>query len=60
MAYQPADFEANGKYRPIEIVAKKDGKGLQVHARKGYRAGVATAHRVGARIPACPLPRVAR
>jgi VWFA-related protein len=44
VAYKPADFEANGEYRPIEIVAEKDGKRLQVHARKGYQA------------PASPLP----
>ncbi len=38
IAYKPADFEANGKYRAITIVAEKNGKRLQVHARKGYRA----------------------
>ena len=38
VAYKPADFEPNGKYRTIAIVAEKNGKRLQVHARKGYHA----------------------
>jgi len=36
ISYHPADFEANGRYRPIEITALK--KDLQVRARKGYFA----------------------
>jgi VWFA-related protein len=36
VSYHPSDFEANGKYRPIEITALK--KELQVRARKGYFA----------------------
>jgi Ca-activated chloride channel homolog len=36
VSYRPADFEANGRYRPIEITALK--KDLQVRARKGYYA----------------------
>ncbi|HXZ33871.1 MAG TPA: VWA domain-containing protein [Terriglobales bacterium] len=36
ISYHPADFEANGRYRPIEITALK--KDLQVRARKGYYA----------------------
>jgi len=40
VAYRPADFEANGSYRAIEIIAEKNGKRLTVHARKGYRAPV--------------------
>jgi len=36
VSYRPADFEANGQYRPIEITAVK--KELQVRARKGYYA----------------------
>ncbi len=43
IAYRPADFEANGKYRTIAITAEKDGKRLQVHARKGYHARVEAA-----------------
>ncbi len=41
IAYKPADFEPNGKYRPINVTATKDGSHLQVHARKGYHARVA-------------------
>jgi Ca-activated chloride channel family protein len=40
VAYKPADFEPNGKYRTIAIVAERNGKHLQVHARKGYHARV--------------------
>ena len=38
IAYQPADFASDGRYRPIAIAAEKDGKQLQVHARGGYYA----------------------
>lgn len=41
IAYRPADFEPNGKYRPISVIATKNGSRLQVHARKGYHARVA-------------------
>lgn len=36
VAYHPANFEADGRYRPIEITANR--KDLQVRARKGYYA----------------------
>jgi Ca-activated chloride channel homolog len=36
ISYHPADFESDGRYRPIEISAFK--KDLQVRARKGYYA----------------------
>ena len=36
VSYHPADFAANGEYRPIQITALK--KDLQVRARKGYYA----------------------
>jgi len=36
ISYRPADFEANGQYRPIQITAVK--KDLQVRARRGYYA----------------------
>ncbi|MBA3915557.1 MAG: VWA domain-containing protein, partial [Acidobacteriales bacterium] len=36
ISYHPAQFEANGQYRSIEITALK--KDLQVRARKGYYA----------------------
>jgi len=36
VSYHPADFEADGRFRPIEITALK--KDLQVRARRGYYA----------------------
>ncbi len=36
ISYKPADFQANGKYRKIEILA--DNKKYKVRARKGYYA----------------------
>ena len=36
ISYHPANFEADGRYRPIEITALK--KDLQVRSRKGYYA----------------------
>jgi Ca-activated chloride channel homolog len=36
ISYHPADFEADGRFRPIEITAFK--KDLQVRARRGYYA----------------------
>jgi VWFA-related protein len=36
VSYKPTDFEANGKYRKIEILA--DNKKYKVRARKGYYA----------------------
>ncbi len=36
VAYKPADFTSNGKYRKIEIMA--DNKKYKVRARKGYYA----------------------
>jgi Ca-activated chloride channel homolog len=36
VSYRPADFDADGRYRSIEIIALK--KDLQVRARKGYYA----------------------
>jgi VWFA-related protein len=38
IAYRPAGFEPNGKFRAISITAEKNGKQLHVHARKGYHA----------------------
>jgi VWFA-related protein len=37
LAYKPADFQADGRYRTIDIVV--ENKGLRVRARKGYFAG---------------------
>ena len=36
VSYKPADFQPNGKYRKIEILA--DNKKYKVRARKGYYA----------------------
>jgi len=38
VAYKPADFQPNGSYRTISVIAERDGKRLQVRARKGYNA----------------------
>jgi Ca-activated chloride channel family protein len=38
IAYKPANFQPNGSYHPISIIAEKNGKHLQVRARKGYHA----------------------
>ena len=38
IAYKPADFHPDGSYRTISITAEKNGKHLQVRARKGYHA----------------------
>lgn len=42
VAYKPADFTPDGKYRSIHLTAEKNGKRLQVHVRKGYFARVAS------------------
>lgn len=42
VSYRPADFKPDGHYRRIEIKAKKLGKKLKVHARKGYYADLPT------------------
>lgn len=44
IAYSPADFEPNGSYRTIKIVAEKNGKRLQIRSRKGYHARLETVH----------------
>ena len=44
IAYKPAEFQADGKYRSITTTAEKDGKRLQVHARKGYFARLENGH----------------
>ena len=38
IAYRPADFVPDGKYRTIQITAEKNGKRFQLHGRKGYYA----------------------
>ena len=39
---KPADFQPNGSYRTISVIADKDGKRLQVRTRKGYHARLET------------------
>jgi VWFA-related protein len=38
IAYKPSDFQPNGSYHTINIIAERNGKHLQVRARKGYHA----------------------
>jgi Ca-activated chloride channel family protein len=38
IAYKPANFQPNGSYRTITVIAERNGKHLQVRARKGYHA----------------------
>jgi Ca-activated chloride channel homolog len=42
IAYKPADFQPNGSYRTISVIAEKNGKRLEVRARKGYRTRLET------------------
>ncbi len=41
VAYKPAAFTPNGKYRPVHVIARRDGKRMQVHVRRGYYARLA-------------------
>lgn len=38
IAYRPADFQSDGRYRKINILANQSGRRLKVHARQGYYA----------------------
>jgi Ca-activated chloride channel family protein len=42
VSYKPADFTPDGRYRKIKIEARKTGTKLEVRARKGYRARLAS------------------
>jgi VWFA-related protein len=42
ISYKPADFTPDGHYRKIRIEARQMGKKLEVRARKGYRAELAS------------------
>ena len=42
VSYKPADFTPDGRFRRINIAARKTGEKLEVHARKGYRARLAS------------------
>ena len=37
-AYRPADFQNDGRYRKITIIATQNGKRFKVHSRHGYYA----------------------
>jgi hypothetical protein len=38
VSYTPSSFQLDGRYRPVEIKAEKEGRKLTVYARKGYYA----------------------
>jgi Ca-activated chloride channel homolog len=38
ISYKPAEFQPNGEYRSIAVVARKSGHKLRVYARRGYYA----------------------
>jgi VWFA-related protein len=38
ISYKPAEFQGNGEYRSIAVVARKSGHKLRVYARRGYYA----------------------
>lgn len=38
VAYRPADFQNDGRFRRITIIASKNGRRMKVHARDGYYA----------------------
>ena len=42
IAYMPADFQPNGRYRTIRITARKNGQTLRVQSREGYHARLQT------------------
>jgi hypothetical protein len=44
IAYKPADFQPDGTYRTISVIAEKNGKRLKVRARKGYHARLEARH----------------
>jgi len=44
VAYKPANFQPNGSYRAISVIAEKDGNRMQVRARKGYHARLDAGH----------------
>lgn len=42
VSYKPADFKPDGHYRKIKIEARKTGDKLEIRARKGYYARLAS------------------
>jgi Ca-activated chloride channel homolog len=41
VSYKPAAFQRDGRYRTIDIQAKKDGRQYKIYTRKGYYASAA-------------------
>jgi Ca-activated chloride channel homolog len=41
IAYRPANFAPDGKYRNVHVTATREGKRFKVHVRKGYYARLA-------------------
>ena len=41
IAYRPANFAPDGKYRNVRVTAAREGKRFKVHVRKGYYARLA-------------------
>ena len=41
ISYRPASFHRDGRYRPVDIIAEKNGHKLRVYARRGYYASAA-------------------
>ena len=44
VSYRPASFQRDGRYRTIDLAAKKHDRKLKVVARKGYYASAATSN----------------
>jgi Ca-activated chloride channel family protein len=42
LSYQPSGLQEDGRFRHIKITARKSGRRLQVHSRKGYYARLAS------------------
>jgi Ca-activated chloride channel homolog len=42
ISYKPADFKPDGRYRKIKIEARRTGDKLEIRARKGYYARLAS------------------
>lgn len=45
IAYRPAGFVPNGKYRTVQLSVEKNGKHVRVHVRPGYYARLAANQR---------------
>jgi Ca-activated chloride channel homolog len=44
LSYQPSGLQEDGRFRRIKITARKSGRRLQVHSRKGYYARLASSN----------------